>query len=446
MTHNNNIRLGRRAALLMPLGLAGCGLFDGTWFGAEKTPLPGTRIAVMSDQNVLAVDKAHPRKVVLPPPAANADWAQAGGVPSHDMEHPALGTSLSPAWHARIGTGGGYRRKLTAQPVVAGGRVFAMDSDAVISAFDATSGNRAWDLDTRAEDDGSTNIGGGISVDGTTLYAATGRGDVLAIEVATGKVAWRRNVGVPARAAPAIAEGKLFLPTLGGHLLALSPTDGKQIWSYQSQSADTVVLGLPAPAYSDGLLVAGFGSGELVGLRAATGAVAWSDSLASQRGRNSLADMSTIRGRPVIRNGRVYAIGVGGLMVTLDLRSGRRLWERDVASYETPWLAGDWLFLLDQNNVLAAVSATDGGVAWATQLDPYKDMEKKRDPIHWIGPVLGGDRLVVVGTDAMAVAVSPYTGAILGNQALPGPAAMAPTVAGGTLYVLTDDATLTAFR
>ena len=101
-----------------------------------KTPSPSTNPS--------------PLKVVLPPPAPNADWPQAGGVPSHDMGHPALAGTVGEAWSARIGAGGGYRRKLTAQPVVSGGRVFTMDSDAVVSAFDVATGHRAWDLETRA--------------------------------------------------------------------------------------------------------------------------------------------------------------------------------------------------------------------------------------------------------------------------------------------------------
>ena len=36
----NKLRLGRRSALLMPLGLAGCGLFNGEWFGSDKPPAP----------------------------------------------------------------------------------------------------------------------------------------------------------------------------------------------------------------------------------------------------------------------------------------------------------------------------------------------------------------------------------------------------------------------
>ena len=73
-------------------------------------------------------------------------------------------------------------------------------------------------------------------------------------------------------------------------------------------------------------------------------------------------------------------------------------------------------------------------------------MEKKKGAIHWIGPVLAGDRLILGSSNSLALAVSPYTGEILGQQTLSGPVAVAPSIAGGTVYVVTDDATLVALR
>ena len=68
-------RAGPRCCCRRVLG--GCSLFD-SWFGDNKPPLPGTRVAVMNPRRGLEVDDqdAH---VVLPPPVANADWPQAGG-------------------------------------------------------------------------------------------------------------------------------------------------------------------------------------------------------------------------------------------------------------------------------------------------------------------------------------------------------------------------------
>jgi outer membrane protein assembly factor BamB len=238
----------------------------------------------------------------------------------------------------------------------------------------------------------------------------------------------------------------VFVPTLDDQMIAFAADDGHKLWSYQATNAATAVLGLPSPAYADGIVVGGFGSGDLVALRADSGTVTWTDSLASAAGRNSIADLSTVRGLPVIVNGQVYASSLGGLTLALDLRSGRRLWEREIASYESLCIAGDWIFLLTNDQVAVALARADGRIAWTTQLPPWENMEKSRDAVVWHGPVLAGDRLLFAGTNKQAAAVSPYTGKILGTRDLPDIAAISPVVAGGTAFIVTDDGSLVALR
>lgn len=442
----NRRSLSRRSALLLPLLASGCSSFDLDWLGSTKPPIPGTRVSVIRVNRGLVVDNPRNERVTLPPPVARDGWPQAGGLPSHEMGHAAVRDVIAEVWNSDIGAGGGYRRKITSQPVIANGQVFAMDADAVVTAYDVVSGKVLWRTETTPDDDSGTNVGGGLSFDAGTLYAATGRAQVVAIDPAKGAVRWRSRLDGAARAAPTVAEGKLFVPILGDRLVALAVADGKRVWSYQATEAQTSVLGLPSPAYADGLVVAGFGSGDLVALRAATGAVVWADSLASARGRNAIADLSAIRGMPVIQDGRVYAVGLGGLMLALDLRSGRRLWERDVAGTETPCVAGNWIYLLSAENKIAALHRLDGSVAWVTQLEKFEDPEKQRGLIRWMGPTLAADRLVVASSNALALAVSPYTGAVLGQQGLSGPVSVPPVVALSTVFVVTDDGRLLALR
>ncbi len=437
--------LTRRAALLAPLAVGGCGLFD-DWFGDNKKPLPGTREPVMRGQRGLTVDEGVP-KVVLPPPVRNAAWPQAGGNPAHLMGHLAANEQLAQAWTADLGAGGGYRRKILAQPVVTNGTVYAMDSAAVVSAFELGNGARVWRFDTKPEDSDSTNTGGGLAVEQGTVFAVNGIGDVVAIDASKGTARWRRNIGVPARSAPTVAEGRIFVITIEDRLLALAADDGRTLWSHQASVAATEVLGQPAPAYSSGLVVAGFGSGELSAFRADSGSVVWSDSLGATRGRNSLADFSSIRGVPVISNGRVFAISLGGLVLGLDLPTGRRLWERQVAGEDSPCIAGSWMFIVSASQDIAALNLDDGRVAWVTALPRWENPEKQTDSLTWFGPILVGDRLVVTGTSAEALAVSPYTGDILGRQTLSDPAApVGPMIADGTLLVITDNGRLAALR
>ncbi len=440
----NKNRLSRRAALLAPMALGGCGLFD-DWFGTRKTPLPGKREPIIGGRRALQVDEAV-AKVVLPPEVRNSAWPQAGGNPVHFMGHLSAGERLQEAWRSDIGAGGGYRRKIMAQPVASGGLVYVMDSDAVESAFDIASGGRAWRADSKLEDDDSTNVGGGLAIDKDTLYAVNGLAEVVAMDPANGNVRWRSKFSAPTRSAPTVVEGRLFLTTIEDKLLALATDDGRQLWSHQAANATTSILGRPAPAYASGLVVAGFGSGELATIRADSGTVVWTDNLAASLTSASLANLSAIRGLPVIAEGRVYAISMGGLLVATDLPSGRRLWEREVAGEDSPWAAGPWLFIVSLEQKMAAVSRDDGRVAWVTDLPQWEDPEKQKDPITWYGPLLVGDRLVVAGTNHSALAVSPYTGEILGEQKLSGAASLTPVAADGTVFVVTDDGRLLALR
>jgi len=85
-------------------------------------------------------------------------------------------------------------------------------------------------------------------------------------------------------------------------------------------------------------------------------------------------------------------------------------------------------------------------VAWVTELPRWENPEKEQDPITWYGPLLVGDRLVAAGTNHEALAVSPYTGEILGRQRLSGAASLGPIAAEGTVFVVTDDGRLLALR
>jgi outer membrane protein assembly factor BamB len=438
-------RLTRRGALLLPLAAAGCETLD-NWFGDKKTPLNGDRITIGAPQKGLAVDNPAGRTVTLPAQQANAAWPQPGADPTHAPGNPALGQTLTQIWTAGIGAPGGYRRRITATPVVSDGRVYAMDCNAVVSAYDVRSGTRLWRTPTAQKTDRSTNLGGGIALAGDTAYVSTGLASVVALDAGSGRLRWRQALDMPARAAPTIVADQLYLPTLDDIVLALGRADGKKQWSYQSTPTPTSVFAPPSPAFADGLVVAGFGAGDLVCLRAVSGSVSWSDGLAAARGRTTIADFSAITGLPVIADGSVYAVGLGGLFVALDLRTGRRLWEREVASSQTPWLAGDWLYVLTPDQNLGAVHRADGTVAWVTQLPLFKNEKKKSGPITWIGPVLAGDRLILGGSSHEIASVDPRNGKLLARQKVVGAPTVTPVVADRTLFVVTENAKLLALR
>ncbi len=235
------------------------------------------------------------------------------------------------------------------------------------------------------------------------------------------------------------------MPTVENQLVALSAADGERQWTYRAQPVATLTLGLPAPAVEGEVVVAGFGSGELVAVRAGDGRPIWSETLTSARG-GGFSDIAAISALPVIDRGRVFAAGLGGIVIALDLRSGRRLWEREVTAAETPWAAGDALFVTTTGGDLVGFGRDDGRVRWIAPLGRFADERRRRDPITWGPPALAGGRLLVAGSHGRMLQLDPLSGERLQETRLPGGAILAPAFAGGAMLVLTEDATLVALQ
>ncbi len=134
-----------------------------------------------------------------------------------------------------------------------------------------------------------------------------------------------------------------------------------------------------------------------------------------------------------------------GLMLALDLRSGRRLWEREVAGQYAPWVAGGWIFVLNQDQLLVCLDRADGHVRWISQLPQYEEPERQRDPIYWVGPLLGSNTLYLAGSTEKLIGVNPSTGDIVSQHDLPAKASVSPVAAMGKLFIVTDDGSLSAF-
>jgi len=439
-------RLSRRAALLLPLGVAGCSVFD-SFLDPPKAKLSGKREPVVAVGRGLDIAPGKRGVAAVPLPEPMPDWPQAGGNAAHAPGHPAAPGVLAPAWTASVGEGTEYRQRILSTPVIAGGRVFAMDADGKVSAFELATGHPLWSAKTRPKGDRSTNVGGGVAASGARVWATTGRGEVLALDAATGKVLWRKPLGAPARSAPTLADGRIFVTTLDGKLLAFAADTGAPAWTYQGATkVQTMLLSGSSPAAADGFVVAGFGSGDLVTVRADTGALAWSDNLASGTTGGSLIELAAVSALPVIDGGRVFAIGDGGLFVSIDLRSGRRLWERDVGGSQTPWLAGDVLYVVTQRQVLAAIDARDGHPIWDYDLPRYRNAKTQGGLVRWVGPLLAGNRLIVASSTSRLAVFQPATGLPLAAFGAGASVSLPLVTAAGYVLLLDDGGTLRAYR
>lgn len=432
---------------VLALALTGCGYFD-NWFGeAEEPPLPGARLSVLELAESLEPDPQVADLAVTLPAAATMDgWPQAGGTPAHNPRHLALSSQLTEAWRANIGSGSGSNARLINPPVVAGGRVYAKDSEGRLTALDASSGERIWRVLAASPDEDSTPLGGGIAYADGRLFLTTGFGEVLSIDPANGGMIWRAAANGPTRAPPTVADGRVFVVTVDNQLEALDAETGETLWLHTGILEPAGLLGGASPAVAGDIVVAAYSSGELYALRVENGRPTWSDSLVAVRRVGTLSSLADIRGMPVIDEDLVFATSHSGRTAAIDLRSGVRVWEQDFGGIQTPWVAGDFIFLLTNESELVALTRRGGRIRWVTALPRWDDPEDRTGPIVWSGPVLAGGAVIAVSSEGDAVLLSPEDGQPIGEFELPGGTEIRPVVADGTLYVLTQDAELVAYR
>jgi len=431
--------------IALSLGASGCGVFKQA---KPKSQTVGERIPVLNfETKATAEPELADMAVVLPLPEVNADWGQPGGSAAKANGHPALPEKISRAWEVSIGDGSSATRRLNAAPVASGGQLFTMDTGGVIKAFDARTGRSQWQAEITLPDrNDNAAFGGGVSADAGRVFATTGYGIAAAFDAGTGKELWRQSLGQPLRGAPAVAGNRVYALTLDNQLFALNAETGETLWNVSGTVEVAGLLGAAAPAVAQDTVVVGFSSGELNALRAENGRTVWADALARTGRSTAMAALSDIDASPVIDRGRVYAIGHGGRMAALELATGQRVWERNFAGTSTPWVAGEFIYIVTLEGEVLCLTRRDGKVRWVRELPLYKNVKKKTDPIQWAGPVLAGDRLFLVSSNKTMVTISPLTGEILATRKLDDQAFLAPIVADNTLYLLTDKGKLSAWR
>ncbi len=435
--------IGAGAALAALASLAGCGLFDDD----EKPILPGHREAVIPEEAGLELDPDLAGvEVTVPPGDAGAEWPQPGRMPDHVLGSFAWGdTGKKPAWESRIGVGQVFRHQLTAPPIVANGRIYTMDADAVVDAFDLETGNRLWHTPTRRRKSTSSNVGGGIAFADGTVYVVSGLAELVAIDAASGKIRFRASTETPVHSLPTVADGHVYYATIDDRLVAADALTGRTVWSYTATQSFNALLGQPAPAAAGGVVLAGFPSGEVAAIKAIDGSTVWTDTLGGTVGASPL-EFASIRAEPIISGDTAYAVSVGGLMTATDMRTGRRIWERPVTSGFTPVIAGDWMFLATTSATVACLQLSSGHVRWTAVLPRYGNPNKKKEPITWAGPLLADGKLVLVSSTGSMIMLDVADGSILGERKLRAPASQVPIVVAGTMLVLTDDGWLSAWK
>ena len=451
--------------LAAALGVSGCSTVSKlNPFGKkDKTPAEqageGQRISIIPADQVLAPTEALKGvDFALPPVEVVAAWPLPGGTPEQSMGNVSAGKDLAVAWRKSFGKSSGRGSYVTAPPVAADGKVFVMDGDGRVVAVDARTGAQVWRTSANPGDNKRDHeaFGGGVAYTEGKLYVSSGYRQVMQMDARTGAVGWRARTGEAIHGAPNISAGRVYAVALDNTLLSFDLATGAPSWTYQALSESARILSASSPAVSGDTVVAAFGSGELVALKANNGNDLWNEALSRASRTSALSEIRDIPGRPVIYQGDVYAVSHSGVFAATDLRTGQARWTLPIVGITAPLPAGDVVYAVAKDGQVICAARETGQIYWIRNLnDGFKSKRKggmlgvggkKQVRPIWSGPLLSNDRLLIVGQTGQMVVLNAKTGEIQKRIELKGASTLSPIAMGDTVYVVTQEADLIAIR
>jgi outer membrane protein assembly factor BamB len=259
-----------------------------------------------------------------------------------------------------------------------------------------------------------------VAADGR-VFVATRDGDVLAIDLAAGKVLWRTKVEAGFESAPscAVAEGLVLLPDLEGRIHAFAAADGKKAWMHETEAKSEIKASV---AIASGVGVVGAYDGTLHALNLADGKRRWIYESEAQ-----------IHATCSIENGVAYVAGCDGHFRGLDLPTGNVKLDVRFGGYTaaSPALGSGMAVFGTFSNDVVGIDLTRKAVAW-------RYTPKKQFPFYSSAAVADG--LAYLGSRDKALHVLDVkTGTVRWTFDTLGKIDSSPVVAGSRVFFGSHD-------
>jgi len=315
---------------------------------------------------------------------------------------------------------------------IADNRVHAAGHTGEVVALDLSTGRLLWRAKTGAP------LSGGTAASPELLVVGASDGRLFAFDPATGHSRWKIRLNGEVLAPAAISTRLVAVRTVDGKLHALSPEDGHELWTTEQQVPRLSLRGTASPVITGDMVLCGFDNGKVVAVNAGDGSVQWEATVTPPHGRTELERLDDIDS-PVRVSGRdVYAVGFQGKVAMLALDTGQVWWSHEDSSYRGLTIDEDTLYVADADGVVAALKARTGAEVWRQNalrhrgLSPIAVMDETivagdfQGYLHWLDKSSG----------ALAARVS-AGGARISTQ---------PLVAGDIVVAVNDRGQINAYR
>jgi outer membrane protein assembly factor BamB len=334
-------------------------------------------------------------------------------------------------WSAKVGSGSS-EKGINLVPAFDGERLYAVDYKGKLYAVEAQSGRTVWRVDT------DLRASSGPAVEEDLVLLGTLDGTVHAFRKSDGSALWETSVSSEVLAVPVMEDGIVVVRCLDGRVFGLDAVSGQRQWIYDRSVPLLSLRGNGTPLGRAGVIYVGYDGGHVVALRAADGSVLWEQPVVAPEGRTELERLVDIDGRLAVVATDLYVTSYKGRVASLAVESGRMLWFKDIGSASGVVVNRTRLALSDRDGNLWLLDRRNGSTLWK------QDMLARRELTT---PAIYDRFVVVADFEGYLHWFDSEDGTLVARtKTSKDGLASAPIAVGTTLYVLTNNGELSAYR
>lgn len=320
-------------------------------------------------------------------------------------------------------------------PVIFDNKAFVIKTSGSVYAIDLASEKILWKTAVFKSSLVKNYKAAKISYANGMLFVINGSNQVAALKADSGEVLWIKDLLAIAISTP-ISDGKnLYILTDTNKLYALDNATGELAWLHSGVLKNTTIFGAATPVIYGDFLIVSYSSGEIYALNKNSGESLWTQDLNLNKATSSDFYLNDIDATPLVLDNVVYAIGNGGVMMAFDIASGNYLWRKKIAGVTDFWGAGEFLFVINNDNKLMALAKKTGGIKWISQLPDYAKKGKSQSKFIYSGIVMAGDKLMITRGDGEFIIASPLNGKIEKTYNIGRRILHAPSIVDGKIYL-----------
>jgi len=272
------------------------------------------------------------------------------------LPHPSV--QVTRLWGHKMGDDKAAVLRLGQGISISDNRVYAASHKGEVVALDLTNGRVLWHTKSGAP------LSGGTASSPDLVVVGASDGQLFAFEATTGHKRWTVRLNGEVLAPAAISAKLIAVRTVDGKLHALSPEDGHELWVTEQQVPRLSLRGTASPVISGDLVLSGFDNGKVVALSAGDGSVQWEATVTPPHGRTELERLDDIDSVVHVAGHDVYAVGFQGKVAMLAIDTGQVWWSHELSSYRGLTLDEDALYVSDSDGVVGALKPRTGAELW----------------------------------------------------------------------------------